>query len=111
MVITRSGTALDEITGDNIVEVGIRDTSSLDMIASSKPWYTGDLQEDFCPCNNSCTLPLFGGGISACRSWQCNCSVDSEGQYFLGDIPVGRRNRKLRLAKTLQIRFPGTGEL
>ena len=36
MLITRSGTALDEINGDNVVEVDIRDTSSLDIIASSE---------------------------------------------------------------------------
>lgn len=36
MLITRTGAGLDEITEDNVVEVDIEDTSSMDIIASSE---------------------------------------------------------------------------
>ena len=89
MVITRSGTALDEITGDNIVEVGIRDTSSLDMIASSEAVVhreiyrrTSVLAIIHAHCPYSVVESLLAGPGNVI------VPVDSEGQYFLGDIPV-----------------------
>ncbi|MGD9776147.1 MAG: aldolase [Methanosarcina sp.] len=89
IVITRSGTALDEITGDNIVEVGIRDTSSLDMIASSEAVVhreiyrrTSVLAIIHAHCPYSVVESLLAGPGNVI------VPVDSEGQYFLGDIPV-----------------------
>lgn len=89
MLITRSGTALDEIIEDNVVEVDIRDTSSLDIIASSETVVhreiyrkTSALAIIHAHCPYSVVESLLAG------SGEAIVPVDSEGQYFLGDIPV-----------------------
>jgi L-fuculose-phosphate aldolase len=89
MLITRSGTALDEISGDNVVEVDIRDTSSLDIIASSETVVhraiyekTSALAIIHAHCPYSVVESLLAGPGGAI------VPVDSEGQYFLGNIPV-----------------------
>ena len=89
MLITRSGTALDEITGDNVVEVDIRDTSSLDIIASSETVVhreiyrkTSALAIIHAHCPYAVVESLIAG------PGKVIVPVDSEGQYFLGDIPV-----------------------
>lgn len=89
MLITRSGTALDEITGDNVVEVDIKDISSLDIIASSETVVhreiyrkTSALAIIHAHCPYAVVESLLTGSGSAI------VPVDSEGQYFLGDIPV-----------------------
>jgi len=89
MLITRSGTALDEITGDNVVEVEIHDTSSLDIIASSETVVhreiyrkTSALAIIHAHCPYSVVESLLAGPGRAI------VPVDSEGQYFLGNIPV-----------------------
>lgn len=89
MLITRSGTALDEITGDNVVEVDIQDTSSLDIIASSETVVhreiyrkTSALAIIHAHCPYAVVESLLTGTGKAI------VPVDSEGQYFLGDIPV-----------------------
>ncbi len=103
MLITRSGTALDEITCDNVVEVAIRDTSSLDIIASSETVVHREIYRKtsalaiihaHCPYAVVESL-LTGTGKSI-------VPVDSEGQYFLGDIPVvGGGIGSKELAKSL----------
>nr|WP_197074054.1 MULTISPECIES: aldolase [unclassified Methanosarcina] len=89
MLITRSGTALDEISGDNVVEVEIQDTSSLDIIASSETVVHREIYRQtsalaiihaHCPYAVVESLLAGPGGVIV--------PVDSEGQYFLGDIPV-----------------------
>ena len=89
MLITRTGAALDEITGNSVVEVDIQDTSSLDIIASSETVVhreiyrqTSALAIIHAHCQYAVVESLLAGpgGIIA--------PVDSAGQYFLGDIPV-----------------------
>jgi len=91
MLITRTGVALDEITGNNVVEVDIRDTSSLDIIASSEAVVhreiyrqTSALAIIHAHSVYAVVESLLAGpeGVIA--------PVDSEGQYFLGEIPVVR---------------------
>ncbi|MCC4769830.1 aldolase [Methanosarcina sp. DH2] len=89
MLITRSGTALDEITGDNVVEVDIQDTSSLDIIASSETVVhreiyrkTSALAIIHAHCPYAVVESLLAG------PGRVIVPVDSEGQYFLGNIPV-----------------------
>jgi L-fuculose-phosphate aldolase len=89
MLITRSGTALDEITGDNVVEVDIQGTSSLDIIASSETVVhreiyrkTSALAIIHAHCPYAVVESLLTG------PGRVIVPVDSEGQYFLGDIPV-----------------------
>ncbi|WP_331454925.1 aldolase [Methanosarcina siciliae] len=89
MLITRSGTALDEITGDNVVEVEIGDISSLDIIASSETVVhreiygkTSALAIIHAHCPYSVVESLLAGPAGTI------VPVDSEGQYFLGSIPV-----------------------
>lgn len=89
MLITRSGTALDEITFDNVVEVDIRDISSLDIIASSETVVhreiyrrTSALAIIHAHCPYAVVESLIAG------PGKVIFPVDSEGQYFLGDIPV-----------------------
>jgi L-fuculose-phosphate aldolase len=91
MLITRSGSALDEIGEDNVVEVDIRDTSSLDIIASSETVVhreiyrqTSALATIHAHCQYSVVESLLAGPGGIIQP------VDSEGQYFLGKIPVVR---------------------
>lgn len=90
MFITRSGCALDEINEDMIVEVSIEGTCSLDMIASSEAIVhraiynsTPALAVVHAHCPFAVTLSLLAEGDSI-------SPVDSEGQYFLGEVPVVR---------------------
>jgi L-fuculose-phosphate aldolase len=89
MIITRSGSALDEITEDSVVEVGIEETSSLDLIASSETVVHREIYRRtpalaiihaHCPYAVVESLLVGAGGAIE--------PVDSEGQYFLGEIPV-----------------------
>lgn len=89
MIITRTGAALDEITKNNVVEVDIRDTSSMDIIASSEAVVHREIYRQTSALAIihvhapyavvESLLAGLGGKISP---------VDSEGQYFLGEIPV-----------------------
>ena len=89
MLITRTGAALDEITENSVVEVDIQGISSLDIIASSEAVVhreiyrqTSALAIIHAHCLYAVVESLLAGpdGVIA--------PVDSEGQYFLGDIPV-----------------------
>jgi L-fuculose-phosphate aldolase len=89
MLITRSGAALDEITENSVVEVDIQDTSSLDIIASSETVVhreiyrrTSALAIIHAHCQYSVVESLLAGPVGVILP------VDSEGQYFLGNIPV-----------------------
>jgi L-fuculose-phosphate aldolase len=107
MLITRSGAALDEITENNVVEVDIRNTSSLDIIASSETVVhreiyrqTSALAIIHAHCQFSVVESLLAGPAGAILP------VDSEGQYFLGNIPVvgggiGSRELSENLANAL----------
>ncbi|WP_407354709.1 aldolase [Methanolobus sp. WCC5] len=90
MLITRSGCALDEITEDMVVEVSIEGTCALDMIASSEAIVHRAIYKStpalaivhaHCPFAVTSSLLAEDGSITP---------VDSEGQYFLGVVPVVR---------------------
>ncbi|MEZ5334927.1 MAG: aldolase [Methanolobus sp.] len=88
MLITRSGCALDEITEDSVVEVNINDSCPLDVIASSETIVhraiyrnTPALAIVHAHCPFAVTLSLLAEDASI-------TPADSEGQYFLGKIPV-----------------------
>ena len=90
MLITRSGAALDEITENSVVEVGVEDTSALDIIASSETivhrqiyMNTSALAIIHAHCPFSVTQSLLADSDSI-------VPIDSEGQYFLGKVPVVR---------------------
>lgn len=89
LLITRTGTALDEITENSVVEVNILDTSSMDIIASSETVVhreiyrqTSALAIIHAHCQYAIVESLLEGPSGLILP------VDSEGQYFLGDIPV-----------------------
>jgi L-fuculose-phosphate aldolase len=89
MLITRSGAALDEINENSVVEVDIRDVSSLDIIASSETVVhreiyrqTSALAIIHAHCQYSVVESLLAGAAGVILP------ADSEGQYFLGNIPV-----------------------
>ena len=90
MVITRSGTALDEITEDSVVEVELEGTSGLDLIASSESIVhraiyknTSALAIIHAHCQFAVTLSLLSDSDSI-------VPVDSVGQYLLHEIPIVR---------------------
>lgn len=90
MLITRSGCALDEITEDGVVEVVLDGTCALDMIASSEAIVhraiyrnTPALAIVHAHCPFAVTLSLLAENDMI-------EPADSEGQYFLGQIPVVR---------------------
>jgi L-fuculose-phosphate aldolase len=89
MLNTRTGAALDEITENSVVEVEIQETSSLDIIASSETVVHREIYRQssalaiiHAHCQYSVVQSLLTGpgGVII--------PADSEGQYFLGDIPV-----------------------
>jgi L-fuculose-phosphate aldolase len=87
MLITRSGSALDEIDRDAVVEVGIDRFSSMDLIASSETivhraiyMNTSALAIIHAHCPYSVIESLIGDSAIV--------PVDSEGIYFLHEIPV-----------------------
>lgn len=88
MLITRSGLALDEITEDSVVEVVLEGTCALDMIASSEAIVHRAIYKNtpalaivhaHCPFAVTMSLLAEDGTIEP---------ADSEGQYFLGEIPI-----------------------
>ncbi len=88
MLITRSGCALDEITKDSVVEVSIEGSCPLDIIASSETIVhraiyrqTPALAIVHAHCPFAVTVSLLAEADSI-------TPADSEGQYFLGEIPV-----------------------
>ncbi|MCQ6962729.1 aldolase [Methanolobus chelungpuianus] len=90
MVITRSGSALDEIGEDSVVEVRLDGTCALDIIASSetivhraiyKNTHALAIVHAHCP---------FAVVMSLLAHEDSVRPADSEGQYFLGNIPIVR---------------------
>ena len=89
MLITRTGAALDEIAGNNVVEVDIQDTSSLDIIASSEAVVHREIYRQ----TSALAIIHAHSPYAVVESLLAGpegriAPVDSEGQYFLGDIPV-----------------------
>lgn len=89
MLITRTGAALDEITGNNVVEVEVQGTSSLDIIASSEAVVHREIYRQ----TSALAIIHAHAPYAVVESLLAGpderiVPVDSEGQYFLGDIPV-----------------------
>ena len=88
MLITRSGSALDELTKNSIVEVEIEGTSGLDLIASSETIVHREIYK------NTSALAIihahcqFAVTESLLSDFDYIVPVDSEGQYFLHEIPI-----------------------
>jgi L-fuculose-phosphate aldolase len=90
MIITHSGSALDEISENNVVEVRLDSTCALDVIASSEAIVhraiyknTPALAIIHAHCPFAVTMSLLARG-------EVIEPADSEGQYFLGEIPIVR---------------------
>ncbi|WP_321419301.1 aldolase [uncultured Methanomethylovorans sp.] len=90
MLITRSGSVLDELTSDKVVEVDVYGTCALDVIASSETVVhraiynnTSAFSIVHAHCPYAVTMSLLQGE-------GCITPLDSEGKYFLGDIPIVR---------------------
>ncbi|HEY9245764.1 MAG TPA: aldolase, partial [Candidatus Methanoperedens sp.] len=88
MLITRSGFALDEINEDSVIEVEIDKPSSLDIIASSESLVhrmiyknTSALAVIHAHCPFAVIASLLAEGDVV-------VPIDSEGQYFLHEIPI-----------------------
>jgi L-fuculose-phosphate aldolase len=88
MIITRSGAALDEINEGSVVEVALDGASPLDIIASSEAIVHRAIYKKspalaivhaHCPFAVTQSLLAEGNLIEP---------VDSEGQYFLGNVPI-----------------------
>ncbi|MGP8330177.1 MAG: aldolase, partial [Methanosarcinaceae archaeon] len=88
MLITRSGSALDELTKNSVVEVEIEGTSGLDLIASSETIVHREIYK------NTSALAIihahcqFAVTESLLSDFDYIVPVDSEGQYFLHEIPI-----------------------
>lgn len=94
MLITRSGSALDEITENSVVEVELEGTSGLDMIASSEAIVHREIYKNtsalaiiHAHCQFAVTLSLLADFDSDSDS-DFIVPVDSEGQYFLHEVPI-----------------------
>ncbi len=92
MLITRSGSALDEITENSVVEVELEGTSGLDMIASSEAIVHREIYKNtsalaiiHAHCQFAVTLSLLADFDS---DSDFIVPVDSEGQYFLHEVPI-----------------------
>lgn len=90
MLITRSGSALDEITENSVVEVELEGTSGLDLIASSETIVHREIYKNtsalaiiHAHCQFAVTLSLLADSDSSSI-----VPVDSEGQYFLHEVPI-----------------------
>lgn len=88
MLITRSGCPLDEVTESNVVEIDVDNPCSMDIIASSESIVHREIYKNtsalaiihaHCPFAVIQSLLVDTGSI---------VPVDSEGKYFLGEIPV-----------------------
>ena len=87
MLITRSGSALDEIDEDSVVEVAIDGTSSMDMIASSETIVHRAVYK------NTSALAIIHAHcpyavIASLLEDSAVVPIDSEGIYFLHEIPI-----------------------
>jgi len=87
MLITRSGSALDEIDRDSVVEVSIDGTSSMDMIASSEAIVHRAIYKStsaLAIVHAHCPFSVIESLIEDSRV----VPADSEGLYFLHEIPI-----------------------
>ncbi len=90
MLITRTGFALDEITEDSIVEIDIDKSSSFDIIASSESIVHRAIYKNTSALAVIHAHSPFAVIESLLADNDIIVPIDSEGQYFLHEIPVVR---------------------
>lgn len=90
MLITKSGSSLDEITEKSIVELDIDKTSSLDDIASSETIVHRTIYQKTPALAIIHAHPPFAVIESLLVEYDLIVPLNVEGQYFLHEIPVVR---------------------
>jgi L-fuculose-phosphate aldolase len=90
MLITKSGSPLDEISGKSVVEVDIDKPSSLDNIASSEVAVHRAIYKHTPALAVIHAHPPFAVIESLLAEEDKIVPINIEGQYFLHDIPVVR---------------------
>jgi len=108
MFITRSGSMLDEISKDDVIKVPIYKESTLDLVASSETLGHREIYK------KTSALAIMHGHspfavILSFLEKDKVIPIDSEGQYFLHDIPivkggVGSKEMADNLSEVLQER-------
>ncbi|HJH32791.1 MAG TPA: aldolase [Methanosarcinaceae archaeon] len=88
MLITRSGSALDELTENSVVEVEVEGTSGLDLIASSETIVHREIYKNTSALGIIHAHCQFAVTESLLSDSGAIVPVDSEGQYFLHEIPI-----------------------
>lgn len=112
MLITRTGSALDEIDENSVVEVDIDKPSSIDAIASSESIVHRAIYKNTRALAVIHAHPAFAVIESLLAAEDMIAPLDIEGQHFLNDIPVIRgESGRMSLQKTLQRRSKTTGAL
>lgn len=90
MLITRTGVSLDEIDENGVIEVDIDRPSSLDIIASSESIVHRAIYRDTRALTIIHAHSPFAVIESLLADGDMVIPLDSEGQYFLHEIPVVR---------------------
>lgn len=90
MIITRSGSMLDEITENMVVEVEIDHPSSLDIIASTETVVHRAIYKKTSALAIIHTHSPYAVAQSIITKSDSVQLLDSEGQYFLHEIPIVR---------------------
>ncbi len=90
MLITRSGFALDEIDENSVVEVDINKPSSFDMIASSEAVVHREIYRNTSGLAIIHAHSPFAAIESLLAGEDLIIPLDSEGEYFLHEIPLVR---------------------
>ncbi len=91
MYITRSGSMLDEITKDDVVRVSIYKPSSLDLIASSEVTAHREIYKNtsaLAIIHDHSPFAVIESLIHRELGRDRIIPIDSEGSYFLHDIPI-----------------------
>lgn len=88
MLITRSGVSLDEIDENSVVEVDIDQPSSLDIIASSESIVHRAIYRNTPALAIIHAHSPFAVIVSLLAEGGMIIPPDSEGQYFLHEIPI-----------------------
>ena len=91
MYITRSGSMLDEITKDDVVRVSIYKPSSLDLIASSEVTAHREIYKNtsaLAIIHDHSPFAVVESLIHRELGKDKIVPIDSEGSYFLHDIPI-----------------------
>ncbi len=112
MYITRSGSMLDEITKDDVVRVSVYEPTSLDLIASSEVTAHRMIYQNtsaLAIIHDHSPFAVVESLIHREMGKDRIVPIDSEGSYFLHDIPIveggiGTERMARNLAEALQQR-------